>query len=86
MRQGCRGLVLICKLSRRCWGIPPVPAQEIVGIYQRHDFANEKRAALEAWGKQVMALVEGGWEGVHTMRTLGRWPYTMVTPGRSGRI
>jgi integrase len=28
----------------------------IVGVYQRHDFADEKRAALEAWGSHVMAL------------------------------
>jgi integrase len=31
----------------------------IVGVYQRHDFAAEKRAALEAWGKHVLAIVEG---------------------------
>jgi integrase len=31
----------------------------VIGIYQRHDYANEKRAALEAWGEHVMALVEG---------------------------
>jgi integrase len=31
----------------------------IVGVYQRHDFANEKRAALEAWGAHVIAIVEG---------------------------
>jgi hypothetical protein len=31
----------------------------IVGIYQRHDFAAEKRAALEAWGAHVLAIVEG---------------------------
>jgi integrase len=31
----------------------------IVGIYQRHDFASEKRAALEAWGLHVRAVVEG---------------------------
>ena len=31
----------------------------IVGIYQQHDYAPEKRAALEAWGAHVMALVEG---------------------------
>jgi integrase len=31
----------------------------VVGIYQRHDYANEKRAALEAWGDYVRALVEG---------------------------
>jgi integrase len=31
----------------------------IVGIYQRHDWADEKRAALAAWGAHVQALVEG---------------------------
>ena len=28
----------------------------IVGVYQRHDFAQEKRAALDAWGKHVAKL------------------------------
>jgi integrase len=31
----------------------------IVAVYQRHDFADEKRHALEAWGNFVEALVEG---------------------------
>ena len=31
----------------------------IVGIYQRHDWADEKRAALAAWGAHVEAIVEG---------------------------
>ena len=31
----------------------------VVGIYQRHDYAAEKRAALEAWGAHVTALIEG---------------------------
>jgi integrase len=31
----------------------------IVGIYQRYSYDAEKRAALEAWGAHVMALVEG---------------------------
>jgi integrase len=31
----------------------------IVGVYQRHDFADEKRAALEAWGRHIEALVSG---------------------------
>ena len=30
----------------------------IVGVYQRHSFADEKRQALEAWGRFVTALVE----------------------------
>jgi integrase len=31
----------------------------IVGAYQRHDYADEKRVALERWAAQVEALVEG---------------------------
>ena len=31
----------------------------IVGIYQRHDWADEKRTALTAWGAHVAAVVEG---------------------------
>jgi integrase len=31
----------------------------IVAVYQRHDYAPEKREALEAWGRHVEALVEG---------------------------
>lgn len=32
----------------------------IVGVYQRHEFADEKRSALEAWGRFVTELVSGG--------------------------
>jgi integrase len=32
----------------------------IVGVYQRHDWAEEKRAALEGWGRHVSALVGEG--------------------------
>jgi integrase len=35
----------------------------IVGVYQVHDYAAEKRAALEAWGAHVMALVDGSERG-----------------------
>jgi len=31
----------------------------IVGIYQRHDWAPEKRDALAAWGEYLAALVGG---------------------------
>ena len=31
----------------------------IVGVYQRHEWADEKRAALAAWGVHVEAIVEG---------------------------
>ena len=30
----------------------------VVGVYQRHSFDAEKRAALEAWGQHITALVE----------------------------
>jgi integrase len=31
----------------------------ITGVYQRHDWADEKRAAMDAWGKRLLAIVEG---------------------------
>jgi integrase len=31
----------------------------IVGVYQRHDWLDERRAALTAWGEHVTALVNG---------------------------
>jgi integrase len=31
----------------------------IVGVYQRHSWSDEKRAALTAWGERVIAIVEG---------------------------
>jgi hypothetical protein len=31
----------------------------IAGIYQRHDWATEKRAALDAWATHVLAVVSG---------------------------
>jgi integrase len=43
----------------------------IVGIYQRHDYATEKRAALTAWGEYVAAVVAG------------RQPAGNVTPFRA---
>lgn len=40
----------------------------IVAVYQRHDFADEKRQALEAWARFVQALVEGGADNVVQIR------------------
>jgi hypothetical protein len=28
-----------------------------VGVYQRHDYADEKRAALESWGGYILDLL-----------------------------
>ena len=30
----------------------------IAGVYQRHDWATEKRAALDSWGDHVLAAAE----------------------------
>ncbi|MGC2077993.1 MAG: hypothetical protein WA728_18565 [Xanthobacteraceae bacterium] len=32
----------------------------IAGVYQRHDWAVEKRAALDAWAAHVAAIGDGG--------------------------
>jgi integrase len=39
----------------------------IVGVYQRHDFTDEARAALERWGRFVLGL-EGGTNNVVALR------------------
>jgi len=31
----------------------------VAGIYQRHDWAEEKRAALEAWARHAEGLLAG---------------------------
>lgn len=31
----------------------------IVGVYQKHSFADEKRHALETWSRHVLAVVTG---------------------------
>jgi integrase len=45
----------------------------IVGVYQRHDFAAEKRDALQRWADHVDAIVRGA-------------PAAKVVRGRFGRI
>jgi integrase len=43
----------------------------IIGVYQRHDWANEKRIALQAWGDRVQAIVEGrGMDGANNVVAL----------------
>jgi integrase len=39
-------------------------AAGIVSVYQRYDYADEKRQALDAWGRYVAQLVEGGVDNV----------------------
>jgi integrase len=40
----------------------------IVGVYQRHSFADEKRKALQTWANFVISLVEGRAENVVSIR------------------
>lgn len=39
----------------------------IVGVYQRHDYADEKRRALEAWAQFLDGLVSGVGDNVHLL-------------------
>ena len=43
----------------------------IAGVYQRHDWAAEKRAALDAWAAHVLAAAEGR-SATGNVVTLGR--------------
>jgi len=52
------------QVTEACLGHISGSRAGVVGIYQRHNYANEKRSALEAWGEHVTALVEGRETGV----------------------
>ena len=54
----CSGLASACRLSRR-FSIMCGSRAGIVGVYQRHTFDAEKRAALDAWARHVEAIVSG---------------------------
>ena len=40
----------------------------IAGVYQRHDWAAEKRAALDAWAAHVDSVVEGRIAGSNVVK------------------
>jgi integrase len=42
----------------------------VVGIYQRHDFAREKRTALDAWAAHIGRIVEGDDAGATVVKLL----------------
>ena len=60
---GCRSSALACRLLRPCSVTLAEVALALSESYQRHTYDAEKRAALEAWGAHVMALVEGSKPG-----------------------
>ena len=43
----------------------------IVGVYQRHDFADEKRVALERWAAHVEGLIDGRISNVVSLSKVG---------------
>jgi integrase len=43
----------------------------VAGVYNRHDYADEKRAALEAWGRFVLGLVAGKADNVVKLEARG---------------
>jgi integrase len=43
----------------------------VAGIYQRHDWVDEKRAAIDAWAARVVSIVEGRTSGGNVV-TLAR--------------
>ena len=47
------------RVTEACLNHVSGSAAGIVSVYQRHDYADEKRAALDAWARLVADLVEG---------------------------
>ena len=43
----------------------------VAGVYNRFTYADEKAAALEAWGRRVLSLVEGEADNVVTLAGRG---------------
>lgn len=56
---GLQKLGVQLQVTEACLGHTAGSRGGIVGVYQRHDYANEKRAALEAWGQHVLGLIDG---------------------------
>ncbi len=50
----------------------------IASVYERHDWLDEKRAALDAWGAKLLSLIES-YEAV-------RWPRAAMVPERAARV
>ena len=46
----------------------------IVGVYQRHEYAEEKRAALDAWGRKLDAIVSGAGPSSANVLNFARGP------------
>ncbi|MXP09608.1 tyrosine-type recombinase/integrase [Pseudoblastomonas halimionae] len=56
---GMARLAIPVRVTEACLNHVSGTAAGIVSVYQRHDYAPEKRQAMEAWGRFVTELVEG---------------------------
>jgi integrase len=56
--SGMAGLKIALPVIEKCLNHTSGTFRGIVGVYQRHEFAAEKREAFDAWGRFVMSLAE----------------------------
>jgi integrase len=58
--SGMAGLKIALPVIEKCLNHTSGTFRGIVGVYQRHEFADEKRQAFEAWARKVVEeIVEG---------------------------
>lgn len=68
MASGMARLGIALPVIEKCLNHVSGSFAGIVGVYQRHTFENEKRAAFAAWARHVAAAVGGAPTGVVPMR------------------
>jgi integrase len=57
--SGCARLGLDLHVVEKCLNHVSGSFSGIVAVYQRHDFASEKRVCMDAWGRHVLTTVSG---------------------------
>ena len=57
--SGCAGLGIALPVIEKMLNHVSGSFAGIVGVYQRHTFADEKRTAMEVWGRHVETVVSG---------------------------
>jgi integrase len=55
--SGCARLGVDLHVVEKCLNHVSGSFAGIVGVYQRHDFAGERRAAMDTWGRYVESLL-----------------------------
>jgi integrase len=58
--SGCARLGIDMHVVEKCLNHVSGSFAGIVGVYQRHDFGNEKRAAMDKWGSYIGQLLSDG--------------------------